>query len=111
MTTEAIGRGGVAHRERESVPEVGRRRRGAGEVLQLPPPPGDEREAGAGRRRPRGAGLRGGVAVALAFSLPPGPLQGHLMTLTYTAVLFSLLVQGLTIHKLGQRAAQAAETA
>ena len=42
-------------------------------------------------------GLRGGVSVALALSLPPGPERDLLLTLTYVVVVFSVLVQGLTV--------------
>ena len=42
-------------------------------------------------------GLRGGVSVALALSLPPGPERDLILTLTYVVVVFSVLVQGLTV--------------
>ncbi len=42
-------------------------------------------------------GLRGGVSIALALSLPPGPERDLIVTLTYVVVVFSVLVQGLTI--------------
>lgn len=42
-------------------------------------------------------GLRGGISVALAFSLPFGPERDIVLTLTYCVVVFSILVQGLTI--------------
>ncbi len=42
-------------------------------------------------------GLRGGVSVALALSLPPGPERDLIVTLTYVVVVFSVLVQGLTV--------------
>jgi CPA1 family monovalent cation:H+ antiporter len=45
-------------------------------------------------------GLRGGISVALALSLPPGPIRDQLLTATYAIVLFSLLVQGSTIGRL-----------
>jgi CPA1 family monovalent cation:H+ antiporter len=45
-------------------------------------------------------GLRGGISVALALSLPPGPIREQLLTATYAVVLFSLLVQGTTISRL-----------
>ncbi len=44
-------------------------------------------------------GLRGGISVALALSLPPGPERQLLLTVTYTVVLFSILIQGLTIER------------
>lgn len=45
-------------------------------------------------------GLRGGIAVALALSLPHGPERDIVITMTYSIVLFSILVQGLTIKNL-----------
>ncbi len=45
-------------------------------------------------------GLRGGISVALALSLPPGPERDVILVITYTIVVFSILVQGLTIGKL-----------
>ena len=48
-------------------------------------------------------GLRGGISVALALSLPPGPHRGALITVTYVVVLFSILVQGLTLARLLRR--------
>ena len=49
-------------------------------------------------------GLRGAVALAAALSLPQGfPYRGQLLAMTYGVVLFTLLVQGLTIAPLVQR--------
>jgi CPA1 family monovalent cation:H+ antiporter len=47
-------------------------------------------------------GLRGGISVALALSLPvtTGPERDILLVMTYVVVLFSILVQGLTINRL-----------
>ena len=45
-------------------------------------------------------GLRGGVSVALALSLPLGPERDLLLTLTYIVVLVSILAQGLSIGPL-----------
>ena len=42
-------------------------------------------------------GLRGGVSIALALSIPDFPDKDILLTMTYVVVLFSLLVQGLTL--------------
>jgi CPA1 family monovalent cation:H+ antiporter len=42
-------------------------------------------------------GLRGGISIALALSLPPGPERQLILTATYVVVVFSVLVQGLTI--------------
>ncbi|SDL96842.1 sodium/proton antiporter, CPA1 family [Oryzisolibacter propanilivorax] len=44
-------------------------------------------------------GLRGGISVALALSLPLGPLRETLLALTYCVVVFSILVQGLSIGR------------
>ncbi len=48
-------------------------------------------------------GLRGGIAVALALSLPANEYKGTILTLTYAAVLFSIIVQGLSINALVRR--------
>jgi monovalent cation:H+ antiporter, CPA1 family len=45
-------------------------------------------------------GLRGGISIALALSLPLGPERSVIVTVTYVVVAFSILVQGLTIGKL-----------
>jgi CPA1 family monovalent cation:H+ antiporter len=45
-------------------------------------------------------GLRGGISVALALSLPAGPEREIVITMTYTVVVFSILVQGMTIKRL-----------
>jgi CPA1 family monovalent cation:H+ antiporter len=45
-------------------------------------------------------GLRGGISVALALSIPPGPERETLLTVTYIIVVFSILVQGLTIERM-----------
>jgi CPA1 family monovalent cation:H+ antiporter len=45
-------------------------------------------------------GLRGGISVALALSLPAGPERDVIVAMTYTVVVFSILVQGLTIGRL-----------
>jgi CPA1 family monovalent cation:H+ antiporter len=44
-------------------------------------------------------GLRGGISVALALSLPHGLQRDLVLALTYAVVVFSILVQGLTIGK------------
>lgn len=46
------------------------------------------------------AGLRGGISVALALSLPHGPERDLLVTITYCIMAFSILVQGMTVGKL-----------
>jgi CPA1 family monovalent cation:H+ antiporter len=45
-------------------------------------------------------GLRGGISVALALSLPAGSYKEVIVSVTYIIVLFSITVQGLTIGKL-----------
>jgi len=45
-------------------------------------------------------GLRGGIAVALALSLPANEFKPTILTITYVVVLFSIIVQGLTIKPL-----------
>jgi CPA1 family monovalent cation:H+ antiporter len=45
------------------------------------------------------AGVRGGISVALALSLPPGPVRQVFLPMTYVIVLFSILVQGLTLGR------------
>ena len=44
-------------------------------------------------------GLRGGVSVALALSLPAGPERDALVTITYAVVTSSILLQGLMINR------------
>jgi len=46
------------------------------------------------------AGLRGGISIAMALSLPAGPERDVLLAITYAVVVFSILVQGLTISPL-----------
>lgn len=52
-------------------------------------------------------GLRGGISVALVLSLPPGPYREPLIAATYAVVLFSILVQGLTVGRVAAMAKQA----
>ncbi|MGE5130232.1 MAG: cation:proton antiporter, partial [Sphingomonadaceae bacterium] len=42
-------------------------------------------------------GLRGGISIALALSLPDVPWRGALVTVTYAVVVFSIVVQGLSV--------------
>jgi CPA1 family monovalent cation:H+ antiporter len=44
-------------------------------------------------------GLRGGISVALALSLPLGSEREVILATTYAVVVFSVVVQGLTISK------------
>lgn len=50
-------------------------------------------------------GLRGGISIALALSLPEGPARSIGLAATYAIVLFSVIVQGGTIERI-LRAAQ-----
>ncbi|HET7064652.1 MAG TPA: sodium:proton antiporter [Rudaea sp.] len=50
-------------------------------------------------------GLRGGISVALALALPAGPERNVLLALTYSVVVFSILVQGLTIRAVARATA------
>jgi CPA1 family monovalent cation:H+ antiporter len=49
------------------------------------------------------AGLRGGISVALALALPRGPEREVVLTATYGVVLFSIVVQGLSVGWLIRR--------
>jgi CPA1 family monovalent cation:H+ antiporter len=53
-------------------------------------------------------GLRGGISVALALSLPAGPERNALVTITYIVVVFSVLAQGLTIERLVRKVVKCA---
>ncbi|HTJ08197.1 MAG TPA: sodium:proton antiporter [Candidatus Binataceae bacterium] len=44
-------------------------------------------------------GLRGGISVALALSLPSSPDRNIIIAMTYATVIFSIIVQGLTVGK------------
>lgn len=46
------------------------------------------------------SGLRGGISVALALSLPAGAERDLIVAVTYLVVVFSILVQGLTVGRL-----------
>jgi CPA1 family monovalent cation:H+ antiporter len=46
------------------------------------------------------AGLRGGVSVALALSLPESEYRETILIMTYTVVVFSIVGQGLTLGRL-----------
>ena len=48
-------------------------------------------------------GLKGGISVALALSLPEGEWKPLILTATYVVVIFSIVVQGLTVARLANR--------
>jgi CPA1 family monovalent cation:H+ antiporter len=48
-------------------------------------------------------GLRGGISIALALSLPDGPIKATILTATYVVVVFSVVVQGATVGVLARR--------
>ncbi|MGX5852584.1 cation:proton antiporter [Dyadobacter jiangsuensis] len=56
-------------------------------------------------------GLRGGVSIALALSIDQHLNKDLLLAITYFVVLFSIIVQGLTVGKLTDRLPDDAETA
>jgi monovalent cation:H+ antiporter, CPA1 family len=49
-------------------------------------------------------GLRGGLSVAMALSLPDGPNKASILTIAYGIVVFSIVVQGLTLEPVARRA-------
>ena len=48
-------------------------------------------------------GLKGGISVALALSLPDSEWKPMILAATYVVVIFSIIVQGLTIAPLAKR--------
>jgi len=51
-------------------------------------------------------GLRGGISIALALSLPSTAATNELILITYAVVVFSIIVQGLTIGPLIRKTVQ-----
>lgn len=49
------------------------------------------------------AGVRGGISVALALSLPDDPAKSLVLAATYGVVLFTIVVQGLTLGAVARR--------
>ncbi len=45
------------------------------------------------------AGLRGGISIALAMTLPDSPWRTQLLVVTYAVVIFTIVVQGLTFSR------------
>ena len=56
-------------------------------------------------------GLKGGISVALALSLPPFEGRAVILTATYAVVIFSIVVQGLSIGRLIRRYVDSGEGA
>lgn len=52
-------------------------------------------------------GLKGGISVALALSLPDGEWKALILTTTYIVVIFSIVVQGLTVASLANKVGRA----
>lgn len=48
-------------------------------------------------------GLRGGISIALALSLPEGEARETILTATYVVVLFSVVIQGTTVGTAAKR--------
>lgn len=57
------------------------------------------------------AGIRGGISIALALSVPDNPAKPSILASTYAVVLFSIIVQGLTLSALAKRTILAEEGA
>ncbi|MGY8527457.1 cation:proton antiporter [Paracidovorax citrulli] len=49
------------------------------------------------------AGVRGGISVALALSIPEDPAKPLILAATYAVVLFSIIVQGSTLGHVARR--------
>jgi CPA1 family monovalent cation:H+ antiporter len=45
------------------------------------------------------AGVRGGLSVAMALTLPPSPVRAVILSATYAAVVFSIIVQSLSLER------------
>jgi CPA1 family monovalent cation:H+ antiporter len=52
-------------------------------------------------------GLKGGISVALALSLPESEWKPMILTCTYIVVIFSIIIQGLTVGQLANRLGRA----
>ena len=49
------------------------------------------------------AGVRGGISVALALSIPDSPVKAAMLASTYAVVLFSIIIQGSTLGWVAKR--------
>ncbi|WP_119303675.1 cation:proton antiporter [Dongia deserti] len=54
-------------------------------------------------------GLRGGISIALALSLPASPMRDVILTATYIIVVFSVIVQGGTVGSVARRVTRRVE--
>jgi CPA1 family monovalent cation:H+ antiporter len=48
-------------------------------------------------------GVRGGISIALALSIPENEYKSLILSITYVVVCFSIIVQGLTIKPLVEK--------
>jgi CPA1 family monovalent cation:H+ antiporter len=48
-------------------------------------------------------GLRGGLSIAMALSLPDSPTTSAILTIAYGIVVFSIVLQGLTLERVARR--------
>jgi CPA1 family monovalent cation:H+ antiporter len=56
------------------------------------------------------AGLRGGISVAMALSLPESKYREVILSACYLIVIFSVIVQGLSLDKLVENVAAKADS-
>jgi len=47
-------------------------------------------------------GLRGGISIALALTVPQGAIRDFILSITYAVVLFSITIQSFTLHSIAQ---------
>lgn len=52
------------------------------------------------------AGLRGGISIAMALTLPASPYRKIILSCCFIIVIFSIIVQGLTLNSIVERAAR-----
>ncbi|MCX4196043.1 hypothetical protein OMR07_10945, partial [Methylobacterium organophilum] len=56
---------------------------------------------------PSSAGVRGGISVALALSIPESEAKPAILAATYAVVLFTIIVQGSTLGLVARRTLRA----
>jgi len=56
------------------------------------------------RKKSKPAKLRGGLSLALAVSLPDSPWKPLMLNMAFATVVFSVIVQGLTIQRMFTKA-------